>query len=66
MCNSAALRRKKGYCVILVDAQRKRSHTYTYVCLYDKEGIADKYSGRFLEQIKMHKITLKAETNLTT
>ena len=41
----------------LVDAQRTDiPHTYTNIdiSLYDREVIADKYSDRFLKQIKQH------------
>ena len=36
---------------ILVDAQGK-GIPHMHICLYDKEVIANKYIGRFLEQIK--------------
>ena len=36
MCNLVALRKKKGNCVILVDAQEKRSHTYIGILMTRK------------------------------
>ena len=41
-------------CDILMDAQGKEI-PHTYICLYDREVIADKYSGRFLHKLNSTK-----------